>query len=147
MSQENGPQTALDIIRESVEITRRHTGLASSSGPAAGGSRIDLADSEASSGAPIVHEKDAFKAAKAKIIQSVAQSAAIAVQDSVEMMRNISTVEVTAIGVATAKWIENPANVAYGAIIAESMMVMDQAATTMSTIAEKAAAMLTAFET
>lgn len=48
---------------------------------------------------------------------SVNQSIAAAVQNATDLLRNISTMETTVIGVASAKWLAEPANVAYKEII------------------------------
>lgn len=53
-----------------------------------------------------------------KIMQaSIAQSMEQAVQDAVLTLRNISTIETTVIGVASAKWVAQPENILYEAII------------------------------
>lgn len=41
----------------------------------------------------------------ARAVQAIGQTTAIVIQDAAEMLRNINTVEVTAIGAATTKWI------------------------------------------
>lgn len=51
------------------------------------------------------------------MMASVSQSIALAVQDATDLMRNIGTIETTVIGIASAKWIADPANVAYEQII------------------------------
>jgi hypothetical protein len=50
---------------------------------------------------------------QANINQSVAQ----AVETATDLLRNISTIETTVIGVASAKWLADPTNVAYKDII------------------------------
>ncbi len=50
---------------------------------------------------------------QANINQSVAQ----AVESATDLLRNISTIETTVIGVASAKWLADPTNVAYKEII------------------------------
>jgi len=67
-------------------------------------------------------------------VQSVAQSMAIAVQDSADMLRNISTIETTAIGAATAKWLAEPANVAYKEVIETSQQQIEKAAQTFAQV-------------
>ena len=62
------------------------------------------------------------------------------------MLRNITTVELTAIGVATAKWLENPANPAYKEIIDESMKTIVAASKTYMTIGQNAAKVLDLFK-
>lgn len=78
-------------------------------------------------------------------VQSVAQSAAMAVQDAANLFRNLSTIETTAIGAATAKWIETPENVAYLLIIEESQRVLQNAAALIETVGKSASAALQAF--
>ena len=89
---------------------------------------------------------DSYDQAKAKAVQSIAQSAAIAVQDASDMLRNISTVELTAIGIATAKWLENPADPKYKELIDESMKTIVAASTTYMTIGQNAAKVLDLFK-
>ena len=79
------------------------------------------------------------------MVQSVAQSMAIAVQDVVDLMRNISTIETTAIGAATAKWIEQPENVFYPTIIASSTATLNAIAALMKTVGEDTATVLQQF--
>ena len=78
-------------------------------------------------------------------LQSVAQSAAMIVQDASNLFRNLSTIEATAIGVATAKWIETPENVAYLLIIEESQRVIQNAATIIEAAGQSASKVLQAF--
>jgi hypothetical protein len=75
----------------------------------------------------------------------IAQSVAIAVQDAVDLMRNISAIETTAIGAATAKWIENPENPAYPVIIANSTTTLNAIAALMKTVGENTASVLQQF--
>ena len=51
------------------------------------------------------------------MLASVNQSAAVAVQDATDLLRNISTIETTVIGIASAKWLADPANPSYEKII------------------------------
>lgn len=78
-------------------------------------------------------------------LQSVAQSAAMIVQDASNLFRNLSTIEATAIGAATAKWIETPENVAYLLIIEESQRVIQNAATIIEAAGKSASQVLQAF--
>lgn len=78
-------------------------------------------------------------------LQSVAQSAAMIVQDASNLFRNLSTIEATAIGAATAKWIETPENVAYLLIIEESQRVIQNAATIIEAAGQSASKVLQAF--
>lgn len=83
--------------------------------------------------------------AKGLALQSVAQSAAMIVQDASNLFRNLSTIEATAIGAATAKWIETPENVAYLLIIEESQRVIQNAATIIEAAGQSASKVLQAF--
>jgi hypothetical protein len=78
-------------------------------------------------------------------VQSVAQSAAMIVQDAGNLFRNLSTIEATAIGVATAKWIGDPDNVAYLLIIEESQRVIQNAAAIIEAAGKSASTVLQAF--
>ena len=89
---------------------------------------------------------DAFDQAVAKAVQSIAQSAAVTVQDATDMMRNITTVEVTAVGVATAKWIADPADPQYVEIINKSLETIREASVIYERIGQKAASVLKEFQ-
>lgn len=82
------------------------------------------------------------KQSQGMAVQSVAQSMAIAVQDATDLLRNVSTIETTAIGVATSKWISEPANLLYKPIIDQSMQVMQETAKVFSTIGNSAGAIV-----
>ena len=82
----------------------------------------------------------------AKAVQSIAQSAAISVQDATDMMRNLTTVEVTAIGVATAKWIADPNNAQYVTIIDKALDTLKETAIIYEKMGEKAANVLKQFQ-
>ncbi len=77
--------------------------------------------------------------------QSVAQSMALAIQDSADLLRNISTIETTAIGAATTKWLEDPYNVAYAPMIAAFGQVITETAGLLTTIGENASQVLKDF--
>ena len=62
-----------------------------------------------------------------KAYQSVAHSAAIAVQDAANMLRNMSTLSSTAIGVAMAQWIAHPDKEQYKEIIETAQQMIAQA--------------------
>lgn len=89
---------------------------------------------------------DAYAQALAKAVQSIAQSAAISVQDATDMMRNVTTIELTAIGVATAKWMADPANTQYEKVIDKSLKIIEQTAGLYEEIGQKAAAVLQKFK-
>lgn len=69
----------------------------------------------------------------ARVVQSIGQTTAILMLDAAEMVRNVNTVEVTAIGAATAKWIATK-DPAYQEIIQNSIKVMEEAAALYLTI-------------
>ena len=94
-------------------------------------------------GAPAL---DAYDQAVAKAVQSIAQSAAVTVQDATDMMRNIATVEVTAVGAATAKWIADPSDPLYVEIINKSLETIREAAVIYERIGQKAASVLKEFQ-
>ena len=71
-------------------------------------------------------------------VQSVAQSTAIAIADSTDMLRNISTIATTAIGIALSKWIATPENVLYKEVISTAQGLISQAADDMKTIGDNA---------
>ncbi len=81
-----------------------------------------------------------------KIYQSVAQSAAIAVQDAADALRNISTIAGTAAGVAMAQLLANPGQAAeYGEAVAASQQMMAAAVANFEAIGASAAQMLRNF--
>lgn len=92
--------------------------------------------------APPVHPK---AQATGLAVQSVAQSAAMIVQDAGNLFRNLSTIEATAIGAATAKWIADPDNVAYLLIIEESQRVLQNATAIIEAAGQSASKVLAAF--
>lgn len=87
-----------------------------------------------------------YDQAVAKAVQSIAQSTAIAIQDGVDMLRNVSTVEVTAIGTATAKWIANPTMVVYKEVISTSVETIQDAAKAYKDIGQAAFEVLQQFD-
>jgi hypothetical protein len=48
---------------------------------------------------------------------NINQTVSLAVQDAADLLKNISTIETTVIGVASAKWLAEPENLAYEVII------------------------------
>ena len=114
--------------------------------------------SAAVTGRPVIHDEGApssgsgstpgatLKNAQGMAVQSVAQSMAIAIQDATDMLRNISTVATTAIGVAAAKWIETPEMMLYQQIITTAQGLIKQAADDFLTIGKNAGTVLTEFD-
>jgi hypothetical protein len=88
--------------------------------------------------------KDAEGHSSEKAVQSIGQTTAIVIQDAADMLRNVSTVEVTAIGAATAAWIATQ-NPAFKEIIQNSMEVMKFAADQYVTIGKNAQQVLSLF--
>ena len=87
-----------------------------------------------------------YNQAVALATQSIAQSTALAVSDSADMLRNIETVMTTAMGVAMAKWLADPANVLYGEIITAANTAITNAAANYKTIGTNAQDVLALFE-
>lgn len=81
----------------------------------------------------------------AKATQSIGQTTAIVIQDAGDMLRNVTTVEVTAIGAATAAWIATK-DPSYKEIIQNSMDIMTSAADLYKTIGTNAQAVLMLFK-
>lgn len=78
---------------------------------------------------------------------SVAQSMAIQVQDTTDLVRNIGAVETAAIGTATAKWIEEPENTQYRRIIDHSVSVLEDTAALFEDLGIAAGEILRKFPT
>jgi len=90
---------------------------------------------------PVVRTSGAGKA-----YQSVAQSTAISVQDAADMLRNMSTISSTAIGVAMSQMIANPSKASeYTEIITQANNIVNNAATNFKTIGDYAAQVLNNF--
>jgi hypothetical protein len=120
------PQGNLDEVRESIRQTQLAV-LAGSTLPAPsakGGGDLSPATTYAQS--------------EGKAVQSIGQTTAIVIQDAADMLRNISTIEVTAIGAATAAWLADPANAAYETIINEATTVIQNAAAAYLLIGQNA---------
>ena len=79
-----------------------------------------------------------------KAYQSVAQSAAIAVQDATDSLRNISTISMTAMGVAIAQLIAT-GDSKYTTAIQQSTQMMTDAAAFFKAVGQDAAAVLSGF--
>ncbi len=127
-SDDNDPND--DVMMETVnQVSAQVTGVSS---------QASMAPNAGDPGLPMQQSNN-------MIAQSVAQSMAIAVQDAVDLMRNISAIETTAIGAATAKWIENPENPAYPVIIANSTTTLNASAALMKTVGENTASVLQQF--
>lgn len=79
-----------------------------------------------------------------KAYQSVAQSAAIAVQDATDSLRNISTISMTAMGVAVAQLLAT-GDAKYATVITQATQMMTDAATFFKTVGQDAATVLSGF--
>jgi hypothetical protein len=122
------PNPSLTLVRESVHATNQAvfgTGASKSGAPANQGSASDQSS--------------------AKAVQSIGQTTAIVIQDAGDMLRNISTIETTAIGAATAKWIADPTQVQYVEIIAASLVGIAVVAEIYELIGTNAANVLSKF--
>jgi len=78
-------------------------------------------------------------------VQSISQSVAIAVQDASDFMRDVATIETTAIGVATKKMIETE-NPLYIPLIEACQETMNKAATYWTTVGKDGAEILQAYQ-
>ncbi len=82
--------------------------------------------------------------ANAKAQQAVAQSAAIAIQDAADNLRNLSTITTTAIGVALAQLLAT-GDEKYAKVIEEAQKVMVNGTENFASIGEKASKVLQDF--
>jgi hypothetical protein len=70
---------------------------------------------------------------------AISFTTAIVMNDAADMLRNVSTIQITAIGAATAAWIASAgADVTYETIIDKSMAILQEAAALYLTIGENA---------
>ena len=74
--------------------------------------------------------------AKELMLASVNQSVAVAVQDATDLLRNISTIETTVIGIASAKWLAEPANPSYEKIITNATETISAAVKNLADVGE-----------
>jgi hypothetical protein len=124
------PNTNLEEVRESIKRTQLAV-IPNSTSPApsrSGGGSKD----------PDLNPVTTFAQSEGKAVQSIGQTTAIVIQDAADMLRNISTIEVTAIGAATAAWLADPANAAYETIINEATTVIQNAAAAYLLIGQNA---------
>lgn len=135
------------LIRQSVRDT--HLAVFPSTRKAAGGPESAessaLGQAEENGGNAAAVWATSYEQSVAKAIQSIGQTTAIVIQDAADMLRNVSTVEVTAIGAATAKWIATT-DPQYKDIIEESINVINQAAAAYLTIGQNAYTVLSKFQ-
>ncbi len=76
------------------------------------------------------------ESAQQLIQPSINQSIAVAVQSAADLLRNISTMETTVIGVASAAWLAEPENVAYEKIIQNATKNISFAVENLSKVGE-----------
>lgn len=78
---------------------------------------------------------------------SIAHSMAQAVQDAVDTLKNISILETTVIGVASAKWVAQPEMVAYEIIIKNAQANIQFAVKNLTEVGQAAASVVKALQT
>jgi glycerol kinase len=101
----------------------------------------EIMSSDSSITPQIMKEEGAMKA-----YQSVAQSMALAIQDAVDNLRNINTISATAMGVAMAQMLADPATAAvYEPIVTNAQQMSTSASGNFLTIGQNAAAVLNGF--
>lgn len=123
-----------ELVQASTQAIQKavYSGQASSpsSSPPSGGNGISALDQST-----------------ARAVQSIGQTTAIVIQDAGDMLRNISTIESTAIGAATAAWIASEGvDVIYETIIDKGMTIMQEAADLYLKIGQNAYQVLIQFK-
>jgi hypothetical protein len=94
------------------------------------------------------HENGVKEDVAAKVYMSVAQSAALAIQDAVDNLRNVGTIATTAQGVAMAQMLENPADTGHYQKVIDMANEMSAAASANYVqVCKNAEASLSAFQT
>lgn len=129
-------KTNLELVQASTQAIRDAiydgavTSAAGSGSGSSGGATVTALDQSA-----------------ARAVQSIGQTTAIVIQDAGDMLRNISTIETTSIGAATAAWIASGgADVIYETVIEECMTIMNKAADLYKTIGQNAYFVLMQFK-
>ena len=85
-------------------------------------------------------------AAAGRAYEAIAQSAAIAVQDATDALRNMSTISTTAVGVAMARYIESDgADEKILNVVYEAQALWAQAAGTYAIVGQSATTVLSGF--
>jgi len=128
----NGQKTNLELVQSSTQAIRDavYNGTATTGSGGSGASGMSALDQST-----------------ARAVQSIGQTTAIVIQDAGDMLRNISTVETTAIGTATAAWIASGGtDVIYEQIIDKGMSIMQDAAALYLTIGKNAYTVLMQFK-
>lgn len=132
----------LELVQKSVMATSR----AIFGAPSAGDSGDHSPGAKDAPPVPPADWTTAYAQSLAKAVQSIGQTTAIVIQDAGDMLRNISTVETTAIGAATAAWIATK-DEKYKDIITESMTIINGAADAYLKIGQNAYAVFSQFKT
>ena len=122
--------SSLSLVRDSVNATNQAMFGTAPSGAPTGLGTSSLSASDHSS---------------AKAVQSIGQTTAIVVQDAADMLRNVNTIETTAIGAATAALLATK-DVKYAEIIAGSLATMFIVAELYEFIGSNAAKVLKKFD-
>jgi hypothetical protein len=131
----------LDLVQQSsIAIQNAVLGGSSQASLDTGAKRGD------SGPGPLSPSSSPAQQSAARSVQSIGQTTAIVIQDAGDMLRNISTIETTAIGVATAAWVASEGTlVAYKDIIDEGITIMKAAADLYKTIGTNAYFVLNQF--
>jgi hypothetical protein len=130
-----------DLVRSSTNHINR--AIFGSAAPAPSGAGTPL---------PLPSSASPYDQSNARAVQSIGQTTAIVIQDAGDMLRNVSTIETTAIGVATAGWVaavaaDNvPQATGYQAIVDHGVVIMQETAALYLTIGTNAAAVMALFK-
>lgn len=87
-----------------------------------------------------------FQTGTGKAFQFVAQSAAMAIQDATDNLRNLSTISSTAIGVAMSQLMSTGDSGTWERVIRTAQTIVTQGAQDFETIGKTAAGLLTEFQ-
>jgi len=93
-----------------------------------------------------MHANVVLTSGAGKAYQSVAQTAAIAVQDAADALRNVSTIATTAVGVAMAQYLATGED-KYAKVIDKAQQMMTGATADFTAIGTAAATVLNSFPT
>jgi hypothetical protein len=137
------PVTTLELIKRSnqaIQASVMGGGTRAVSAPAGKGG---TGSSGAGSG---VDSMTPAQQSSARSVQSIGQTTAIVIQDAGDMLRNVSTIETTAIGVATAAYVASGGtDETWEKVMTECNKVMTDAAKLYLLIGTNAHAVLTLF--
>lgn len=131
---------------ELVRASTNHISNAIFGGP------TPLSSSPSSPAPPLPSGATPYDQSNDRTVQSVGQTTAIVIQDAGDMLRNVSTIETTAIGVATAGWVaavaaDNvPQATGYQAIVDHGIVIMQETAALYKTIGTNAQLVLALFK-